>query len=487
MHDNKITHYSENLFEDLPNLMSLISDDYVFCCLAGYEKGKIQDCVPSTDIFSSCTDLIQNEFLRVVLWFIGLIAFVGNLIALVRQAGLEDTDRSKVSMFLITNLAVADLCMGAFLMTIAVADVYFRGIYVTNARQWRQSTFCTAAGALASVSMSMTVIILTIMTLQRVLVVMFPFTNYHLSQFYAKVILILAWTTSAVMATLPTLNLEYFDEEYYGRTGMCISVPLFSEKTPGWEFATFNFVLLPFLGSVVVIGSFFGIRYIVKRTEEFSGLRTSMTEQKLVTLINTLAYSNCLFWIPLVLISTAVLGGSTVNANLYGWTVMFLIPFNSALNPVMFTYASIKIEHKRRAEAENERELDPRIAQAIIQDIAITRIFFVIPPSRAAHLSMTSWLAASEDNFITNVDIKSLIGDIKTAISHLHKRELYHGSVDFDHLLVDDEDETCLRGFLLAKINHEKSTDLTKAEDERQVRSMQQDLNRVLQERKEVR
>ncbi|XP_070548178.1 G-protein coupled receptor GRL101-like [Ptychodera flava] len=485
MEDNRITYYPETLFIELDHLSKLVSDDYAFCCLAGIERGRIRDCEPSSDIFSSCDDLISDTFMRFVIWVVGLVAFLGNLFVLLRQVRLNDTEKMKISMLLITNLALADVLMGAFLMIIATADVYYRGIYVKNSRLWRINDFCVVAGALATVSTIMSVFILSLMAVQHALIVNFPLRNTILSPTQLKVILASAWMISTFMAAAPKLDFHYFDEFFYGRTGMCLPIHLQTDKTPGWVYATFIYVIFVALGFLTVLASNFAVRRGIKRLEEISNVRVNVVEEGLVSVTSAMVKTDLMCWLPLVVIGLVVLGGSEIHPNLYAWTVTFILPFNSALNPILFTYRSISIIKKKRLEDENVRPLDPRIAEAVFHDIATTRLFFVIPPSRAAHLSMTAWLAYSEDNYITQLDIKTMINDVRKALTNLHKRGMYHGSVDFDHLLVDDDDDSCLRGFLLVRINEDRVSDWTKAEDERQVRTLQQELQKVLLERKE--
>ncbi len=60
-------------------------------------------------------------------WVMGLVGVVGNIGVIVSRMVLEKTRKNRVHSFYIKNLAIADLLMGVFLLSIAFHDVSFRG------------------------------------------------------------------------------------------------------------------------------------------------------------------------------------------------------------------------------------------------------------------------------------------------------------------------------------------------------------------------
>lgn len=49
--------------------------------------------------------------------------------------------------------------------------------------------------------------------------------------------LIGTWLLAAIIAGIPLLPLKYFNNDYYTRSGVCISLHLTNVKTPGWEYS----------------------------------------------------------------------------------------------------------------------------------------------------------------------------------------------------------------------------------------------------------
>lgn len=77
-------------------------------------------------------------------WIMGLVAVVGNLFVIVSRMVLRENNR--VHSFYIKNLALADLLMGVFLLSVAVHDVKFRGEFLARQHSWRHSLTCQLSG-----------------------------------------------------------------------------------------------------------------------------------------------------------------------------------------------------------------------------------------------------------------------------------------------------------------------------------------------------
>ncbi|KAK7081397.1 hypothetical protein SK128_018117, partial [Halocaridina rubra] len=131
------------------------TDEFRFCCLARHVK----KCHPKADEFSSCEDLMTNVVLRVCVWLLGILALTGNFLVILWRI-IYHAD-NEVHSFLITNLAIGDLCMGLYLLIIAIVDYQYRGVYFLYDAMWRTSTLCHLAGFFSTFSSELSVITLT--------------------------------------------------------------------------------------------------------------------------------------------------------------------------------------------------------------------------------------------------------------------------------------------------------------------------------------
>lgn len=67
------------LIENQKKLEILFSEYYSLCCYAFSSNLNMTKCCPSKATFSSCSDLLENDYVRSLYWIIGLIGIIGNL------------------------------------------------------------------------------------------------------------------------------------------------------------------------------------------------------------------------------------------------------------------------------------------------------------------------------------------------------------------------------------------------------------------------
>jgi hypothetical protein len=66
-------------------------------------------------------------------------------------------------------------------MQVGVADVVYKGSYAWNESRWREGVVCTNAGFISLVSCEVSAIIIVLITLDRLLVIRFPFSRLRFS------------------------------------------------------------------------------------------------------------------------------------------------------------------------------------------------------------------------------------------------------------------------------------------------------------------
>ncbi|KAJ3608121.1 hypothetical protein NHX12_025171 [Muraenolepis orangiensis] len=84
-------------------------------------------CSPEPDAFNPCADIMEVLPLRVLIWVISILALLGNAAVLLVLLGSKS--KLTVPRFLMCHLALADLCMGVYLVVIAAVDLLTRGRY----------------------------------------------------------------------------------------------------------------------------------------------------------------------------------------------------------------------------------------------------------------------------------------------------------------------------------------------------------------------
>lgn len=118
--------------------------------------------------------------------------------------------------------------MGIYLFFLGAFDLAFSGEYNKHAQAWMASTTCQLVGSLAVLSSEVSVLLLTYMTLEKYLCIVFPFSHYEASKKWTRSILATIWLLG-ILLTLPPFLCKESLRKFYGRNGVCF--PLHSDGT----------------------------------------------------------------------------------------------------------------------------------------------------------------------------------------------------------------------------------------------------------------
>lgn len=121
----------------------------------------------------------------------------------------------------------ADCLMGVYLFSIGFFDIKYRGQYQKYALLWMESLPCRLMGLLAMLSTEVSVLLLTYLTLEKFLVIVFPFSNIRPRKRQTSAILIAIWIVGFLIAVIPFWNEDYFGN-FYGKNGVCF--PLYYDE-----------------------------------------------------------------------------------------------------------------------------------------------------------------------------------------------------------------------------------------------------------------
>jgi hypothetical protein len=289
-------------FKDLPQLTELRSNHFRFCCMA--PQVPQENCFPKMDPFSSCTDLIRLDALRIFMWLLGTIAVGGNLLVLLLRVIAKE--RMTANTTIITSLAVADLLMGVYLYIIASADTIFRGYYIEVDQSWREGLGCKIAGFLSVLSSEVSVFTLAIMSIDRFLVVVFPFSKHKINFRKAKILVVSVWVFGIALAGAP-FCVDYMRDSYYSRSGVCLSLHLTPDPAPGWEYSVAVFLGLNLVAFVIIAVLYTWMYIIIKRSVDMMKNKTSRKkgENKELVVARKMALiilTDFVCWMPIIIL-----------------------------------------------------------------------------------------------------------------------------------------------------------------------------------------
>ncbi|CAG5873029.1 unnamed protein product [Menidia menidia] len=350
-HFNHLTHLQSLALEgiEIPDIqtkmflpMKNLSHMYVFsqyfkkfqyCSYAPH----VRSCKPNTDGISSFEDLLANVVLRVSVWVMAFITCFGNLLVI----GMRSLIRAENNLHAacIKVLCCADCLMGVYLFFVGVFDLKYRGQYNSKALLWMDSMECRTIGFLAMLSTEVSVLLLTYLTLEKFLVIVFPFSNLRPGKLQTAVVLSSIWLMGFIIAAVPLMNEEVFGN-YYGRNGVCFPLHSDRQENPTARgYSTGIFLGLNLVAFLVIVFSYSSMFYSIYKT----GINATDLRSRLhrdVAVANRfffIVFSDALCWIPIFLVKILSLLEVEIPGTISSWVVIFILPINSALNPILYT------------------------------------------------------------------------------------------------------------------------------------------------------
>ncbi|XP_071489385.1 G-protein coupled receptor GRL101-like [Diadema antillarum] len=356
-----------DIFDGLDNLNAIYAFDPRICCVAP-EKAVCTLRLPAHPLFTCRLTFLQDLPTKIFIWILGISALIGNSYVIIqRLLAKVSRDTAKVQSILILNLAISDFLMGIYLLILAIMDIVISDSYFWEGRaeEWRTSSICQAAGFISVLSSETSVFLITIISLDRVIAVLFPFSERRLSVKSAHVVVGATWGLALLLSIFAAL-LNYLNPDAYGLSDVCVGLPLIrknsglisvvdentlteigfvlhktvaaaSEST--WLFSIVLFLGVNFFCFSVVLIAYIIIFIWVRVTRNKAGRKDSEgAEIKMAAKMSLLVGTDFFCWMPIIILGILVQSNIvTLSSDVYAWLVVFVLPINSSINPYLYT------------------------------------------------------------------------------------------------------------------------------------------------------
>jgi hypothetical protein len=197
--------FPPDIFYDLKELRKIVVDNYKLCCPKvlpdHFDKNFCE--APQNEI-SSCDDLLRSGTYRGFLWLMSVLSVTANAFCFVFRTVKVNRFKGAFNV-LVSNLCVADFLMGVYVTIIGVADWVFEGRYLHNDLVWTRSKACKTAGFLFLLSSEVSALTILLITIDRFIVLSFPFSRLRFGRFSASVACLASWCIGVVLAAVPLL------------------------------------------------------------------------------------------------------------------------------------------------------------------------------------------------------------------------------------------------------------------------------------------
>ncbi|XP_069698671.1 relaxin receptor 2-like isoform X2 [Periplaneta americana] len=331
--DTDIQNIDVELFAHCPKLEFLYFSKFYYCTYAP----AVRICRPNTDGVSSLKHLLVKPALRVTVWVVAAVTCAGN--ALVLWGRFSSRDENRVHSLVIRNLA--DLLMGVYLLVIGTQDCQFRDRYHKEAHSWMTSWKCTVVGMVAMTSSEVSVLILVFLSMERFLLIAVPFGGHqNMSMRTTCLSLAVIWFIGVCLAAVPVM---YWinSTRFYGTNGMCFPLHIDDPFLLGWEYSAFIFLGVNF-SSLLLIAVLYAWMFVsIWRTRHATPI-SSVGDFEFVIRFFFIVLTDAGCWAPIFALKLVALSRVHIPADLYAWVVVFILPVNSAVNPLLYTFTTPK-------------------------------------------------------------------------------------------------------------------------------------------------
>ncbi|KAK3800616.1 hypothetical protein RRG08_053395 [Elysia crispata] len=154
---NEIKEVHPKAFERLEILSNFDSDYFKLCCPRLKGEGIPDDvCHAPRDPLSSCSNLLEDRLLRILVWVMGMASVLGNASIIIKRLFSGRTTLRQPYAQLVTQLDCKPCA-------------------------WRHSHLCKAAGALCTLSSEVSSVFILLITIYRYLVIKCPFSEHRIT------------------------------------------------------------------------------------------------------------------------------------------------------------------------------------------------------------------------------------------------------------------------------------------------------------------
>ena len=351
MKESPVKTFPEDLYRDFIHIHYISAQTFKLCCKDLLpDNSKEIVCHANRNELSSCKDLLQNEMYRACLWIISVLSVLGNAFCFVVRVCLQTKVTQSGFHLFVTNLSISDLLMGIYIAIVGTADEVFRGKYAHYDVLWTSSLACKIAGFLSLLSSEVSALTVLLITLDRFIVLRFPFGSFRFERRSASVVCATVWLLGLFIALLPLLpTMSHW--KFYSQTGICIPLPVTRREFKGRMYSfsiliVFNFVVFLLIAS----GQAF-IYWSVQKNALTSHTTKVSRDLTLARRLISVAVTDFLCWFPIGVCGLLASSGTPIAGEVNVTLAIFVLPINSAINPFMYTFNMLAEKRRKSNEA----------------------------------------------------------------------------------------------------------------------------------------
>ena len=307
-------------------------------------EGELTECSPEPDDFNPCEELLgDSDILRVVIWFVVLLALVGNGLVITVFIGYSVIiRRTKMHLFIMhffyANLAVADLLMSMYLLTIAAVDVHTQGHFSEEDVEWRTGPGCGFAGFCAITSTMVSVFTLVVISFEHFsALVLGAHWKTQKVKWIALVIVGVGWVLGVVIAVLPLVGISSYDTVPF-----CLPFDITTIRALIYVISLLVVTGLAFVA--ILISYIITCISVLSLVRKYKLLQSRRKDEFIMAFrVFLIIITNFVCWFPIALVSLTAAFGAPLHGISVGTAktfVVFVFPLNACVNPILYSLST---------------------------------------------------------------------------------------------------------------------------------------------------
>ena len=187
-------------------------------------------------------------------------------------------------------------------------------------------------------------LVLLLISLDRFLAYNYPICHISLADKARKIVCGLIWVFGTVLAMMPFTN-SNGHIAFHETTGACIPIPISTNKKNVYSFGILFMTFLIFLLTAnMQLMIYLKVRNIARFMDK---TKCNVENARLTKNIMSIVVTDFLCWVPVGLLGLLAWRGMAVPGEVNVAVVTFVMPLNSALNPMLYNL-NIYLEKKRQ-------------------------------------------------------------------------------------------------------------------------------------------
>lgn len=265
-------------------------------------------------------------FLRVLIWFISVLAVLGNFTVLLVL--LSSRTKLTVPKFLMCHLAFADFCMGLYLLIIGSVDLQTRSHYYNYGIEWQTGVGCGTAGFLTVFASELSVYTLTAITLERWHTITYAMRlERQLRLHHACSVMAFGWLFSVLAALMPVIGVSS-----YMKTSICLPMDV---ETASSQAYIMLLLILNVLAFVTVCACYVRIYLTVRHPASVPDSADARVAKRMAVLV----FTDFLCMAPISFFAiSAALKQPLITVSHAKVLLVLFYPINSCANPFLYAF-----------------------------------------------------------------------------------------------------------------------------------------------------